>query len=124
MVLWCPSWAPLVRGLAKGVRAIELPCKPTRKHKACPLGVWHGGLGSIYDAHPSLHSVAEAARELVVIADATCQADKVPRLWWCADYIFMNNLCFDSETVDAINGTKVTTMSKMMHSLCAHGTIQ
>ena len=46
------------------------------------------------------------------------------RLWEWADVIFMDNLCFNSETVDAIHGTKVTTMSKMMHSLCAHGTIQ
>ena len=60
----------------------------------------------MYDAHPLLHSIAEAARELVVIADATCEADEVVRLWKWADVIFMNNLCFDSEPVDAIHGTE------------------
>ena len=73
---------------------------------------------------PFVHSIAEAARELVVTADATSDAEEVVRLWKWADVIFMNNLCFDSEPVDAIHGTRVTTMSKMMHSLCAHGTIQ
>ena len=106
------------------VRGIELPCKPTCKHDACPLGAWHRWVGTIYDTHPLLHSIAEAACDLVVIADATSEADEVARLWGWADVIFMNNLCFDSETVDAIKGTKVTTMSKMVHSLCAHGRIQ
>ena len=106
------------------VRGIELPCKPSCIHDACPLGAWHQWLRSMYDAHPLLHSIAEAARELVVTADATSDAEEVVRLWKWADVIFMNNLCFDSEPVDAIHGTKVTTMSKMMHSLCAHGTIQ
>ena len=99
------------------VRGIELPCKQTCSHDACPLGAWQRWVRSMYNAHPLLHSIAEAARGLVVIADATSEADRVARLWKWADVIFMNNLCFDNEPVDAIHGTKVTTMSKMMHSL-------
>ena len=72
----------------------------------------------MYDAHPLL------TRELVVTADATSEADEVVRLWKWADVTSMNNLCFDGGTVDAIHGARVTTMSKMVHSLCAHGTIQ
>ena len=106
------------------VRGIELPCVAACDHHSCALGAWSQWIRAMYETDPLLHSIAEAASKAVVSADATSDTDDVARLWQWADVIFMNNLCFDSETVGAIGGCQVTTMTRMMHTLLQHGEVR
>ena len=75
-----PSLGAIDARAGWGVRGIELPCKPTCSHDSCPLGAWHRWVGSMYNAHPLLHSIAESALELVAIVDVTSEADDVVHL--------------------------------------------
>lgn len=106
------------------VRGIELPCPRSCDHGACAQGAWSKWVDTMHDKHPLLHFIAEQATKSVIAADATSDDDDVVNLWKWADVIFMNNLCWGNESVGSIDGCQVTTMSKMMHSLCTHGKIK